>query len=74
MVLVNGPVSQFCSDNPLLKLLCVLQCRWDGLVKAGQKILQLIGYLAFQRQERGHLPSPPQPGSAAWIQGKTNGT
>ena len=59
VVLVNGPVSQFCSDNPLPKLLCVLQGRRDGLVKAGQKILQLIGYLALQCQERGRLPSPP---------------
>ena len=65
MTLVDGPVSHFCSDNPLPKLLCVLQCRWDGLVRAGKKILQLIGYLALQCQERGRLPSPPQPSSAA---------
>ena len=65
--LVDGSVSQFCSDHPLPELFRVLQCRWYGLVKACQQLSQLRGYLTLECQEGGCFAFLLQSSCATWI-------
>ena len=66
--LVNGSVSQFCSDHPPPELFRVLQCRWYRLVEACQQLSQLRGYLALECQEGGCFAFLLQSSSSTWMQ------
>ena len=65
--LVNGSVSQFCSDHSLPELFRVLQCRWYRLVEACQQLSQLRGYLALECQEGGCFAFLLQSSCSTWI-------
>ena len=69
--LVDGSVTQLCSDHSLPKLFRVLQRRWYRLVEACQQLSQLRGNLALQCQEGGCLSFPLQSSSASWIWKRT---